>query len=491
MGPMTTLYADDSFWYSFYQTIAYRFNIQMGTWDSTSSSVSISVKDYLPAFADPATNQIYILNGYTLNGGIGGTVRFDLNKNEFSYGPQTSTLTGGFTAVWSKKNSAAIISGGYTLGSKFERNPQKTIYTFKPNLDDGDRIQNAMDSGESPPARFDHCMVEAYNGTKMILFGGTDDTGRSFDDIYFLDVATLRWAKGTPGGPTAARYRASCAVTNDYFVVWGGVVSSSTSTMTAVSQNVTLVYNLVANQWVDSYSPGPYVPPPPSPAVTTGTGTGTVIGTVPGPNPTGTDTDTGSNGTPGLRWIIGGGVGGLAVVGVIVGLFIFYRRQQSSKNKTTAVDKDHLYRNRDNSSSDQSFVSSRIDSGPIDKPVPIDYHQQTRQPQYTREQNEQDRRRVRSPQALNIHTSPVIISTKSGASNSWPNYQSAAHSLHTSIDTQGLPDIPNPKRYLSITNNAWDVDHTPNLKRYPHISNDSSVFASIPSPERHPYFCQQ
>ncbi|KAF9128427.1 hypothetical protein BGW39_005051 [Mortierella sp. 14UC] len=223
-------------------------------------------------------------------------MRFDTASGQFSKENQIIPLLGGFTMTWSSLKKVAFIYGGYIHNSQGGAVVlQKTMYFYNPSnsLEGGPSV--APDSGDIPSARVYHCMVEAYNGTKMILFGGFDQSGRALDDIYILDVSSLKWTKGTPGGPTVARGCASCAVTNDYFVVWGGAVPAlASSTVTVVSQNVTLVYNLVTNQWVDEYFPDPYVLPPPAvTAVTPPSGTGTGSGF----NPTGTDTSAGSGAT--------------------------------------------------------------------------------------------------------------------------------------------------------------------------------------------------
>ncbi|KAF9128428.1 hypothetical protein BGW39_005052 [Mortierella sp. 14UC] len=240
MGTTTALNNNNSAWYSFYQQSAFKFNIQSGTWETLSKSMELSTKDDLPAVTDPATNQIYILNGNLgPAGNIQGSIRFDTSKG-FSSDSHVAPLVGGFTMNWSTLQKGAIVFGGFTADNFNPPTAQKTLYIYNPNNPVGSILVTPSNPGESPSARFDHCMVEAYNKTKMILFGGYEQSGRFLDDIYILDVATLKWTKGTAGGPTVARRRASCAVTNDYFVVWGGAVPGPTSsTMTAVSQNVT------------------------------------------------------------------------------------------------------------------------------------------------------------------------------------------------------------------------------------------------------------
>ncbi|KAK3830340.1 MAG: hypothetical protein J3R72DRAFT_478848, partial [Linnemannia gamsii] len=52
-------------------------------------------------------------------------------------------------------------------------------------------------TGSMPPMRYSRCMVPAYEGTKMILFGGGDDPpGKVYGDIHILDMLSMRWTKG-------------------------------------------------------------------------------------------------------------------------------------------------------------------------------------------------------------------------------------------------------------------------------------------------------
>ncbi|KAF8945298.1 hypothetical protein BGZ47_002930 [Haplosporangium gracile] len=81
-----------------------------------------------------------------------------------------------------------------------------------------------MDRGDIPPPRYGHCMVEAYGGSKIILFEGVTDLNPTSADIFIFDVATLTWTQGQTGDSTVGRAYAVCAVTNDMFVAWGGAI---------------------------------------------------------------------------------------------------------------------------------------------------------------------------------------------------------------------------------------------------------------------------
>ncbi|KAF9356472.1 hypothetical protein BGX26_005205 [Mortierella sp. AD094] len=161
----------------------------------------------------------------------------------------------------------------------------RSLYEYIPNSG----WSLLSDTGDVPPARKSHCMVPAYGGSKMIVFGGIDQSGAVLGDIYSLDMATLIWTKGNDGGPAVARADAVCAVTNDLMVVWGGCDSK----IEALSNGATAVYNLKQNIWQSTYTP------------------------LPDPDPA-TPPSTASSSK--LEAIIGGIFGGVAVIALTLGL---------------------------------------------------------------------------------------------------------------------------------------------------------------------------
>lgn len=70
-------------------------------------------------------------------------------------------------------------------------------------------------------------MVPAYNGTKLVVFGGTPTTGIadhiSLGDIYTLDLVTMAWTAGSISENVRARM--ACSVAGDNFIALGGKAS--------------------------------------------------------------------------------------------------------------------------------------------------------------------------------------------------------------------------------------------------------------------------
>ncbi|KAF9579634.1 hypothetical protein BGW38_004033, partial [Lunasporangiospora selenospora] len=103
--------------------------------------------------------------------------------------------------------------------------------------------------GTRPFDRNYGCITQAYNGTKLILFGGIIP-GKYLDDIYIFDIATATWTQGKGVGAKNARYGAVGAVTNDLFVAWGGRNRDG-----EVTSNLVLIYNMKTNVWQKRYTP--------------------------------------------------------------------------------------------------------------------------------------------------------------------------------------------------------------------------------------------
>ncbi|KAF9983904.1 hypothetical protein BGZ75_004544 [Mortierella antarctica] len=65
-------------------------------------------------------------------------------------------------------------------------------------------------------------MVPAYNGTKMVVFGGVNVARQTVAGIYVLDVETMIWTKGKDIDPLLSRSDMACSVAGDNFIAWGG-----------------------------------------------------------------------------------------------------------------------------------------------------------------------------------------------------------------------------------------------------------------------------
>ncbi|KAF9117575.1 hypothetical protein BGW39_002053 [Mortierella sp. 14UC] len=474
----SVLFTDNNGWLMVSNATGSKLRLDNLVWSEVSFGDKIMNKDRgLAAATDPTTGSMYIINGGVDNG-VKKTFTYNEVINQYKEIGQTVPMESGFAGAWTNARKTMLIHGGVRANAV-----QDLLYEFIPS-NDVPVIQPVIYSGDAPTARQGHCMVSAYGGTKMIVFGGIGASNSALGDIYVLDTSDLKWSKGADGGVSVARAYTACAVSNDMFVAWGGCDGA----MATMTSNVTVVYNLKTNQWVSSYSPFPYVRTTGSAAATpSGTGTGN------GSSPTDTATGAESDGNSSSGGIIGGIVGGLAVIGIVVGLFIFRRRRQVNQASTTAavsepvtVGKDNVYYNSDKGSPHTDpnapptsgggvvapqyhiFQPSTSESGSIYQLAYIDHHQQNQLlVQQQQQQKEQERPPLKDPQTFNIDSPSVTSYTPSTNSNAGTNTQ--------------------PIMTTMTMNSGNSAELYQAASRNPHTPNDTQIFASVPILERHPH----
>ncbi|KAF9986824.1 hypothetical protein BGZ75_001371 [Mortierella antarctica] len=248
----SALSSDNKTWLIMANAIPHKFRIDNGTWSQDPSYPSFTAKGGLGAATDPETGLIYVINGFSTNGSS-SMLQYNLDTRT-SYPlpmhPALVTLSDA-AVVWSKVRKSMLVHGGW--GYSYPPSLLQGLYEFVPDGGYGTWTL-LLDKGDRPEPRKGHCLVPAYGGSKMILFGGLLGSGeRAASDVYSLDVKTLTWSKLTDPGELYARAYHACAVSNDMFVSWGG----SDSTYNVTNTNVTLVYNLKMNVWQDTFSPQP------------------------------------------------------------------------------------------------------------------------------------------------------------------------------------------------------------------------------------------
>ncbi|KAI7829331.1 hypothetical protein BC939DRAFT_23412 [Gamsiella multidivaricata] len=92
-------------------------------------------------------------------------------------------------------------------------------------------------------------MAASEDGSKVVLFGGTEDGNMYFNTIYILDVSSGKWKQGQEA--PVARTRMACAVHSYQFIAWGGSSGGNRNTML---NNLPIVYNLNDDKWTDNYN---------------------------------------------------------------------------------------------------------------------------------------------------------------------------------------------------------------------------------------------
>ncbi|KAG0271340.1 hypothetical protein BGZ95_000854 [Linnemannia exigua] len=294
-GSTSTLFNNKNTWY-LYNAPTQRvvlFDIQKSAWGAPQFYNSSSTELNLAAVTDPINNSVYVVNGWRTNNtqtNPSQTLRYQESTGEISIAGSGAPAGLSHAAVWSTRRNSILVFGGLN-----QRVHQNAFWEYGPTAE---VYVPLTTQGNVPTGRYGHCMVEAYNGAKIIIFGGVTTQGTS-SEIYILDVATLTWTQGATGPLSAARVFTACAVTNDMFVAWGGATLANGNY--TVVNTPTIVYNLKTNgigAWQTTYSP----------------------------------LDDGSSSTttrgPPVGAIIGGSVGALFLMVFVGGLLIHCRKQR-------------------------------------------------------------------------------------------------------------------------------------------------------------------
>ncbi|KAF9093097.1 hypothetical protein BGX23_003661 [Mortierella sp. AD031] len=259
------------------------------------------------------------------------------------------------TFVWSSVRGTFLHYGGKTMFGTESGNPY--LNEFSPTVG-WSRVQT---TGPTPGDISGHCMVPAYNGTKMVVFGGTDLHENSSGNIYILDVQSRRWEAGKPVNPNQARCNMACAVAGDSFVAWGG--DNKRVNMDATP----IVYNLKTGEWTTQF----YRVTPDG-------------GSLPAPTP-------GAQGGSNIAAIAGGAAGGIVLGGIVAFLLIRRRRQNNAKGHAGTGDGDQ-------EPAKPSEKTETPSAGPSTPPtsVPVSaqaqslpHHHDHQQQQYQQQQYEQ------------------------------------------------------------------------------------------------------
>ncbi|KAF9272719.1 hypothetical protein BGZ68_002150 [Mortierella alpina] len=281
------------------------FNLATSTW-AGSHPLPQNSTDWigLKSITDPSSGYIYIPSGF--NNGTSMTL-YDPARNTAVPLPSapTAVMDVGlqyYSLVWCSLRNSMLLYGGITNPGNA---PSPYLIEFQPATSTWSRI-STTDL---------HNREVAYNGSKMVVFGGTGPSGIPQGSIYVLDVKTMSWTRGADPEARQNRTGMACTMAGDNFVVWGGDYI-----LTAVdSFAMPIIYNIRTNQWTTQFSLAP--PPQTTAAPTTN--------------------------APGSKEVnvaaIGGGIGA-AVVAVLIGLFIYmrYRKKQTKGIYRTPSSDPHL-----------------------------------------------------------------------------------------------------------------------------------------------------
>ncbi|KAG0316865.1 hypothetical protein BGZ97_006278 [Linnemannia gamsii] len=154
----------------------------------------------LHAAADPTTEQVYIPGAGSSS--WGSMMVHSFTTRLLSSGASYGSLSSGGpynTFMWNEVRKTFIQYTGNV----------PTSYAFLEYSPSTSQWSKLITSGPTPPFRIRSCMVAAYSGTKMILFGGDDDATSSSANLFILDVRSMTWIE------------MACSIAGDNFIIWG------------------------------------------------------------------------------------------------------------------------------------------------------------------------------------------------------------------------------------------------------------------------------
>ncbi|KAF9933814.1 hypothetical protein BGZ67_004134 [Mortierella alpina] len=200
----------------------------------------------LKSVVDPKTGLVYIPNGWSNGTSMAiynpeGSIFTSVPMPSFEI--MTPTVSHS-TVVWSTQRDSFLMYGGLNFLDIRVGNP--FLVEYSPRSKVWSRLKT---TGDSPGDISSHCMVSAYNGTKMVVFGGNTIAREPQASIFILDVATLTWAQGNDADPSQRRSDMTCTVAGDNFVVWGGEYVASKINLFGTP----LIYNLKSKQWTTDF----------------------------------------------------------------------------------------------------------------------------------------------------------------------------------------------------------------------------------------------
>ncbi|KAK3834208.1 MAG: hypothetical protein JOS17DRAFT_801259 [Linnemannia elongata] len=252
-GTGSTLFNHKKSWFLKGTNAVHIFDMDSETWALEKVDNNINPYPSLAAVAVPMDNDyIYVINGYKDASATNSTavmMRYNVQAQLVEPMRHAMPIATDHVSVWSTLKGSAFIYGGADYTN------QSLVEFFPGNPKDLTSVQRAI-FGDIPAGRFGHCMVEAYGGAQIYVFGGNTRQGTS-SDIYRIDAHTMRWTRLGAGPAYTARAFAACAVTNDMFVAWGGATWDSTNKRYTVVTTPLVVFNMRTGKWPSTFDPTP------------------------------------------------------------------------------------------------------------------------------------------------------------------------------------------------------------------------------------------
>ncbi|KAF8941406.1 hypothetical protein EDD21DRAFT_349483 [Dissophora ornata] len=224
----STLSSDGQSWFVVSNDTAYTYSIESATWNQTLSFNSTDDFTGSSAVTDPGTGLVFI----TVPDGSAMWM-VDFQSSSFDNIAIDMGIPAVSSAIWSTSQQEMLA---------FDGSPSASILEYSPARN----WSSSNMTGDIPAFRSEACFVPAANGSKAVYFGGIDQGQQVLGDIYVLDVVTMDWKRGPDVIMANRRAGAACAVSNNYFIAWGGSIKNSTG-------DTVILYDLKSGVWTSNF----------------------------------------------------------------------------------------------------------------------------------------------------------------------------------------------------------------------------------------------
>ncbi|KAF9905582.1 hypothetical protein EC991_001543 [Linnemannia zychae] len=205
----------------------------------------MNVSEGVMAAIDPLTQHVYIPGAYSGRLMLDHDLMTKTSTSQFT--PFTSSTLTGYNFVWNEFRGSFFLWGGQA--------PSVSSHFFEYKPRSVDSWAELHSNGIAPRPLSGSCMVSAYGGTKMLLFGGySSDLSTFSKSLFILDVPSMTWSHES--GPVTSENRAgmACSVSGDSLIIWGGYRNAAGEEDTIGL--TPLVYNFLTRNWTTTFVPG-------------------------------------------------------------------------------------------------------------------------------------------------------------------------------------------------------------------------------------------
>ncbi|KAG0069425.1 hypothetical protein BGZ90_000208 [Linnemannia elongata] len=224
-------------WVPLDSSVFWAYYIESGTWGSYSYPQNTTKQNGMRNGVDMRTGIVYVPFGN--NNGKEMVTNIPGNSSLQSWLMPTALTQVAIieeSFLWSTYRSRFLLYGGAAIQPHIG-NPY--LNEYNPDTHEWAVLST---TGPSPGD------INAYNGTKLIVFGGIGMYGFEKSSIHTLDARTLEWTAGNPADTNQGRRLMACAVSGDSFIAWGGYGASG------VMDAIPIVYDMKKDQWTTQFN---------------------------------------------------------------------------------------------------------------------------------------------------------------------------------------------------------------------------------------------